>query len=61
MRALAEEEGFEPPVSGAYACFQDRCLKPLSHSSECKSAMPGTLHGFARFSSIFTRLLRVRV
>lgn len=29
---LAEEEGFEPPVL-SYGGFQDRCLRPLGHSS----------------------------
>src|SRR5882672_10146650 len=36
VAGAAEEEGFEPP---ALACdgFQDRCLKPLGHSSSTRS------------------------
>ena len=32
-KQLAEEEGFEPPEL-ALGGFQDRCLRPLGHSSE---------------------------
>ncbi len=31
-QAIAEEEGFEPPEL-ALGGFQDRCLRPLGHSS----------------------------
>jgi hypothetical protein len=35
-----EEEGFEPPEL-AFGGFQDRCLKPLGHSST--SRLAGTI------------------
>ena len=30
---MADSEGFEPPVL-SYACFQDKCLRPLGQLSE---------------------------
>ena len=28
---FADTEGFEPPVLVQYACFQDKCVRPLRH------------------------------
>lgn len=30
---FADTEGFEPPVLVQYACFQDKCVRPLRHVS----------------------------
>ena len=39
----AEEEGFEPTEDGeALAGFQNRCLKPLGHSSKMNRSVPSS-------------------
>ncbi len=42
----AEEEGFEPPVRFTYGGFQDRCLRPLGHSSSAAKIVPGQAGSF---------------
>ena len=43
---MAEEVGFEPTGRfGALVCFQDRCNRPLCHSSDFGCISFGALEG----------------
>lgn len=45
FKLLEDEGGFEPPKTTRIACFTDRCIRPLCHSSKVLASMNTKLQG----------------